>query len=157
MRFWPVPTLSARLLRRYRDDQNPCIRFLQECFVRNGSIAEPMSGLINEFNRWRGGKRTETREFYAMMRKAAVALEGGVVDDHVKIVRPIVKKDGVVQLDARGRSRKGNATGCLVGWEFLGQVRTDSMVISAEAPEEPGELVAESRLASKVDGSGPKF
>jgi hypothetical protein len=56
-------------------------------------------------------------------------------------VRPVEKRDGVVVVDAAG-ARAGRPTWCLVGWQFEGQ-RTDSMVISAEAPDEPGELVAE--------------
>jgi P4 family phage/plasmid primase-like protien len=149
---WPEPEVSARLLRRYRDDQNPVIRFLEECFTRSGSIAEPMAGLLGEYNRWRGGKRTDTRSFFKMMRKAAVTVAGeGKPDDYVKRVRAVEKRDGVVVVDALGRKRKGRPTWCLAGWQFEGQVRTDSMVISAEAPDEPGELVAESRLASKID------
>jgi P4 family phage/plasmid primase-like protien len=149
---WPGPAITARLLRRYRDDQNPCIRFLEECFVRSGSIAEPMTGMLTEFNRWRGGKRTDSRDFYKMMRKAVVTAAGDGKDtDYIKKVRAIQKRGGEAVLDARGRPCKGTPTYCLVGFQFQGQVRTYSMVISAEAADEPDELVAESRLASKVD------
>src|SRR5262249_39117543 len=103
----------------------------------------PMAEMLKQYNLWSGGRRVEMKAFYAMMRKAAGA-------EAIRRVRTDVKINGKEVINqATGRPRRSQPTGALAGYEFQGQVSPNTFVIDAQAvPEEAGELVAKSRVAT---------